>query len=159
MNARFPSAQTAISSNRIPCPASSGSGHHLMTQLLITNAHYQYQSMSVVFDLYMGSSHCVLTCSPINSPAVDDDFDDDLNALDERVDSHFEAAYTNKEISLSPRELEIAHLIGRGYKTRFIALALNISVHTVSTYIRRIFTKMNVHTRAEMIACLGNLTE
>jgi DNA-binding CsgD family transcriptional regulator len=57
--------------------------------------------------------------------------------------------------SLSPREGEIAGRIARGQTNRAIAHALGISEWTVSTYIRRAFTKFGVRSRAELIAVLS----
>jgi DNA-binding CsgD family transcriptional regulator len=55
---------------------------------------------------------------------------------------------------LSPRELQIARLIANGATNQAIARALDISTWTVSTHLRRIFAKLNVCTRAEMVAQL-----
>jgi DNA-binding CsgD family transcriptional regulator len=54
--------------------------------------------------------------------------------------------------SLSPREGEIAHMVARGLTNRAIASALDISLWTVSTHLRRIFAKLGVNSRAEMVA-------
>ena len=56
--------------------------------------------------------------------------------------------------SLSPRETQIARLIADGATNRLIASVLDISLWTVSTHIRRIFAKLSVCTRAEMVAQL-----
>lgn len=55
---------------------------------------------------------------------------------------------------LSPRELQIARLVANGATNDAIARALDISTWTVSTHLRRIFAKLNVCTRAEMVAQL-----
>lgn len=55
---------------------------------------------------------------------------------------------------LSPRERQIAVLIAQGLPTKAIALRLGISVWTVSTYLRRIFARLGVQSRAAMIARL-----
>lgn len=55
-------------------------------------------------------------------------------------------------MSLSPREREIVRLIGRGLPNKSIAAVLDISLWTVATHIRRVFTKLGVSSRAEMIA-------
>jgi DNA-binding CsgD family transcriptional regulator len=56
--------------------------------------------------------------------------------------------------SLSPRESQIARLIADGATNRLIASILDISLWTVSTHIRRIFAKLGVNSRAEMVAQL-----
>jgi DNA-binding CsgD family transcriptional regulator len=55
---------------------------------------------------------------------------------------------------ISPRELQIAQLVARGATNQAIAKALDISTWTVSTHLRRIFAKLGVGTRAEMVAQL-----
>lgn len=53
---------------------------------------------------------------------------------------------------LSPREAEIARLVARGLSNKQIAAALGISVWTVSTHLRRAYAKLDVHSRAGMVA-------
>jgi DNA-binding CsgD family transcriptional regulator len=53
---------------------------------------------------------------------------------------------------LSPRELQIARLVADGATNRTIARSLEISLWTVSTHMRRIFAKLDVCSRAEMVA-------
>jgi DNA-binding NarL/FixJ family response regulator len=55
---------------------------------------------------------------------------------------------------LSRREEEIARLIAKGYANKTIAAELDISPWTVCTYVRRIFTKIGVGSRAAMVARL-----
>lgn len=59
-----------------------------------------------------------------------------------------------KAIGLSPRELAIARLIAQGLPTKTISSQLKISPCTVSTYLRRIFGKLGVTSRAAMVARL-----
>lgn len=53
---------------------------------------------------------------------------------------------------LSPRELQIAQLITEGMPNKAIAAALKIRPDTVGTYMKRMYLKLNVNTRAEMVA-------
>jgi len=57
-------------------------------------------------------------------------------------------------ISLSPREQQIARMVAHGRTNQAIATSLEISVWTVSTHLRRIFAKLAVSSRAEMVAHL-----
>ena len=57
-------------------------------------------------------------------------------------------------VVLSRRQEEIARLIAQGYPNKTIAAELAISPWTVGTYIRRIFTKVGVSSRAAMVARL-----
>jgi DNA-binding NarL/FixJ family response regulator len=53
---------------------------------------------------------------------------------------------------LSPRENEVLDLLARGYLYKEIADSLQISLPTVSTYIRRIYEKLHVRSRAQAVA-------
>lgn len=55
-------------------------------------------------------------------------------------------------ITLSPRETEIVRLVARGLPTKAIATVLDVSLWTVSTHLRRVFAKLQVNSRAEMVA-------
>jgi DNA-binding NarL/FixJ family response regulator len=52
---------------------------------------------------------------------------------------------------LTKREGQIATLIARGNSNKQVANQLNISEWTVSTHLRRIFTKLGVDSRAAMV--------
>jgi DNA-binding CsgD family transcriptional regulator len=54
--------------------------------------------------------------------------------------------------TLSPREQEIVGLVSTGHPNKTIARKLAISQHTVNTHVRRIFGKLGVNSRAEMVA-------
>jgi DNA-binding CsgD family transcriptional regulator len=56
--------------------------------------------------------------------------------------------------ALSPREKEIVRLVMKGLSTRGIAQLLDISPWTVSTHLRRIFLKLGVNSRPEMVALI-----
>jgi len=53
---------------------------------------------------------------------------------------------------LSPREHEVLDLLARGYLYKEIAESLEISLPTVNTYIRRIYEKLHVRSRAQAVA-------
>jgi two-component system nitrate/nitrite response regulator NarL len=54
-------------------------------------------------------------------------------------------------IRLSPREKEIIRLVSSGFTNKSIAAVLEISPWTVATHLRRVFAKLGVNSRAEMI--------
>jgi DNA-binding NarL/FixJ family response regulator len=58
---------------------------------------------------------------------------------------------------LSPREREVIELLARGYLYKEIAEKLTISVPTVNTYIRRIYEKLHVRSRAQAVAIFTHL--
>jgi DNA-binding NarL/FixJ family response regulator len=55
---------------------------------------------------------------------------------------------------LSPREEEVMSLVAKGLTTKGIAIALEepCSEETVREHLKRIFTKLDVHSRAEAVA-------
>jgi DNA-binding NarL/FixJ family response regulator len=61
-------------------------------------------------------------------------------------------AAENKASELSARELEVLEFLAKGYLIKEIADQLAISFDTVRTYIRRIYEKMHVHSRAQAVA-------
>ena len=60
-------------------------------------------------------------------------------------------------VSLSPREAEIARMVAAGLTNKAIASVLDISPWTVGTYLRRIFVKLEVNSRAAMTAAVARL--
>jgi DNA-binding NarL/FixJ family response regulator len=58
---------------------------------------------------------------------------------------------------LSQREHEVLELLARGYLYKEIAEQLKISVLTVNTYIRRIYEKLHVRSRAQAVAKYAHL--
>jgi DNA-binding NarL/FixJ family response regulator len=54
--------------------------------------------------------------------------------------------------ALSPREREVLDYLARGYLYKEIAAELAISYDTVHTYVRRIYEKLQVHSRTEAVA-------
>jgi DNA-binding NarL/FixJ family response regulator len=53
---------------------------------------------------------------------------------------------------LSPQESEVLARLAHGDTYAAIAAEMNIAVHTVRNYIRRIYTKLHVHSRTEAVA-------
>ena len=60
-------------------------------------------------------------------------------------------------VELSQREGEVLELLARGYLYKEIAEQLKISVQTVNTYIRRIYEKLHVRSRAQAVAKYAHL--
>ncbi len=56
--------------------------------------------------------------------------------------------------ALSPRELEIVRMVAKGLPNKTIAKVLEISAWTVSSHLRRVFGKLGVTSRTEMIGRL-----
>jgi DNA-binding CsgD family transcriptional regulator len=60
------------------------------------------------------------------------------------------------DVDVTPRELEIARLVGRGLATKEISVQLRISSWTVLTHLRRLFTRLGVNTRSAMVKRLSD---
>jgi DNA-binding CsgD family transcriptional regulator len=60
------------------------------------------------------------------------------------------------EVRLTPREREVARMVAMGLTNAAIAGKLNLSPWTVSTHLRRIFAKLDVTTRAAMVAVIAS---
>jgi DNA-binding NarL/FixJ family response regulator len=58
---------------------------------------------------------------------------------------------------LSAREQEVLDLLARGYLYKEIAERLDISVPTVNTYVRRMYEKLHVRSRAQAVAKYAHL--
>jgi DNA-binding NarL/FixJ family response regulator len=59
---------------------------------------------------------------------------------------------------LSHREQEVLELLARGFLYKEIAEHLNISVPTVNTYVRRMYEKLHVRSRAQAVAKYAHLS-
>lgn len=60
---------------------------------------------------------------------------------------------------LSNREREVLDLLARGYAFKEVSSALNISITTVGTHVRRIYEKLHVHSRAQAVAAYTQSTQ
>ena len=56
---------------------------------------------------------------------------------------------TDDGIRLTEREVDILRLIGKGYKAAEIARLLSITLNTVNTYVRDVYRKLGISSRAE----------
>jgi DNA-binding NarL/FixJ family response regulator len=52
-------------------------------------------------------------------------------------------------VALTPREQEVLRLISKGYKLAEVARMLEISRYTVGDYVKALYRKLNITTRAE----------
>lgn len=56
------------------------------------------------------------------------------------------------EHNLSPREEEVLRLLAKGHRSKEIADELGVGLGTVNTYVRHIYEKLHVRSRAEAVA-------
>jgi len=59
---------------------------------------------------------------------------------------------TDEAGELSDREREVLEFLAKGYLIKEIADQLELRFETVRTYVRRIYEKMHVHSRAQAVA-------
>jgi DNA-binding CsgD family transcriptional regulator len=59
---------------------------------------------------------------------------------------------------LTPREREVVGLLLSGASTRDIAEGTGLTVSTINTYMKRIFAKLGVHSRVELVARIAGTT-
>lgn len=57
-----------------------------------------------------------------------------------------------KMTHLSPRETELLALLARGYSNKEIAGKLSLTIETIQSYLKSVYKKMHVHSRAEAAA-------
>jgi len=74
-----------------------------------------------------------------------------------KVVQSFKQAEAPNGQGLSPREQEVLELLARGYLYKEIAERLNITVPTVNTYVRRMYEKLHVRSRAQAVAKYAHL--
>jgi DNA-binding NarL/FixJ family response regulator len=63
------------------------------------------------------------------------------------------SAYSN-DFGLSNRENEVLNLLMDGLSYKQIAAKCNVTIDTISSHIRNIYSKLNIHSRAELAAKL-----
>ena len=57
-----------------------------------------------------------------------------------------------KIVGLSPRETELLTLLAKGYSNKEIAGKLSLTLETIQSYLKSVYRKMHVHSRAEAAA-------
>jgi DNA-binding NarL/FixJ family response regulator len=74
-------------------------------------------------------------------------------AIARRVVRYFRQKEKPKDpdLNLSAREEEVLILLSKGYGNKEIAARLDLSVDTVSTYLKQIYKKLHVHSRTEAV--------
>jgi DNA-binding NarL/FixJ family response regulator len=77
-------------------------------------------------------------------------------AIARRVMAHFASRSSSRErprnvphVVLTDRENEVLLRVAKGYTLPEIAVQLNLSRHTISDYVKQIYRKLNVSSRAE----------
>lgn len=69
---------------------------------------------------------------------------------------HRQAALENEETELAPREYDVLQLLSGGLAYKEIAQRLGVSYETVNGYVKTLYAKLHVHSRAEAVAKLNS---
>lgn len=87
-------------------------------------------------------------------------------AIARRVLAHFSSASQRRpapprheagEVSLTERETEVLQRVAKGYTLPEIALQFGLSKHTIGDYIKQVYRKLNVSSRAEAALAAARL--
>ena len=78
-------------------------------------------------------------------------------AVARKMLSHFRIAPELAAPTLTERETEVLRLIAKGLTTAEVARLLNISANTVPSYVKEIYRKLNVSSRAEAALTARNM--
>jgi len=70
---------------------------------------------------------------------------------------HFQESTRIEAAPLTAREKEVLNLIATGYKLSDVALRLGISRHTCADYVKNIYKKLNISSRAEVALAASRL--
>lgn len=130
---------------------------HLNTKVIMLTSHDNEQD---VFDAFTAgaNSYCMKDIEPDMLATVIRSTYEGASWLDPRIAKivlqnfgkpHTTHTDTQENMSLTEREIDVLHLIARGYSNSEIAKELCISMNTVKTHIRNIFHKLEVEDRTQ----------
>jgi DNA-binding NarL/FixJ family response regulator len=71
--------------------------------------------------------------------------------------AHTRSTLPRGDTLLSPREIAVATLMGRGFSNREIADHLSISIATVERHASNIFNKLGFHSRTQVAVWAADL--
>ena len=73
------------------------------------------------------------------------------SATDTEIFSEKEWDVLVNQLSLSPRQSEVIHLLLNGHSDKQVAMELDIAVPTVRTHLSRLFSRFDLQDRHELI--------
>ena len=68
---------------------------------------------------------------------------------------HTDRKHALAEEELTKRELEILHLLGEGKSYQAVCDGLCISIRTVQSHVKNIYSKLQIHSKSEIVAWLA----
>jgi DNA-binding NarL/FixJ family response regulator len=75
-------------------------------------------------------------------------------AISKKILAHFQTSARfvsagDSDVALTPRETDVLRLVGRGLKISETAATLGLSEQTISGYLKTVYRKLDINTRAE----------
>ena len=131
---------------------------HLVSQLVSVEGIVGGFVVCPVYGPYNQNAVFILHSSPV----LADDAEEGLRKIHMVLHNahvaiaHYETIQREKELALSRREEQVLILMTEGMSNRSIAEQLNISVHTINGYVRRLMLKLNARDRVS--ACMIGLS-
>lgn len=130
-----------------------GPSHNFRVILLDTNCGEENIISAVVTKgikgVIMGNSTAPLLKKAVKAVSEGEVWLDKVNVKNLLTGLH--ALKKNSRPSLSEREWEVVNLVGQGYRNKEIAEKLCISEPTVKTHLQRIFQKLDIQNRPQLI--------
>jgi DNA-binding NarL/FixJ family response regulator len=74
-----------------------------------------------------------------------------LTRLGPRANTTAPPAFFESDVTLSKQETAVLQFCAKGYSYDEIARLLRLSRHTVETYVKRIYRKLQVHSKTEAV--------
>lgn len=68
-----------------------------------------------------------------------------------RVEEHAEVSASTKAPALTAREMDVLRLVAKGFQFPEIARILGITTHTVTSHVRHVYRKLDVHSRGAAV--------
>ena len=91
-----------------------------------------------------------------NRPSASADPDSDQQFVRDRLSK--KCLLMKNHYKLSDREAEVMELIARGYTVTHIADELQLSVNTVKSHTKHIYTKLAIHKKSELLELVKSFT-
>ena len=92
---------------------------------------------------------------PLSAPDNSHENADDIPGLKDRISK--QCLVLTKRYLLTTREAEVMELLVRGNTASDIASKLTISENTAKTHVKRLYAKLDVHKRRELLALFEEL--
>jgi DNA-binding CsgD family transcriptional regulator len=135
------------------------SSHHIIGEVDIQNNHYLILNLESCLDIDIDAGSPLDSLSSSNLLEIMRFEVNGCPCAIVKVESGLTSPALDLANLLSKQELQIATLVALGKTNKQVASQLHISEWTVATYLRRIFAKLGVDSRAAMVYCCASLIQ